>query len=62
MAMFSGLTQLDGVSRVSDSSSDDDDLDDDDEDDPLRSIADRIEGEGNAHEDEEQVCIWQRLR
>lgn len=49
------LEQLDGATRVSDSSSDEEEMDEEDDDDPLRTIADRISEEGNAVEDEDQV-------
>ncbi|VDO46506.1 unnamed protein product [Brugia timori] len=48
------LAQLDGASRVSDSSSEEE-MDEEDDDDPLRTIADRISEEGNAVDDEDQV-------
>ncbi|VDN04720.1 unnamed protein product [Thelazia callipaeda] len=48
------LLQVDGMTRVSDSSSEEE-MDEDDDDDPLRTIVDRISEEGNAVEDEEQV-------
>ncbi|EJW70340.1 hypothetical protein WUBG_18752, partial [Wuchereria bancrofti] len=47
------LAQLDGASRVSDSSSEEE-MDEEDDDDPLRTIADRISEEGNAVDDEDQ--------
>ncbi|VDK51145.1 unnamed protein product [Anisakis simplex] len=49
------LVQLDGASRISDSSSDEEDVDEDDDDDPLRRIADRIGDDGTANDDDEQV-------
>ncbi|MCP9259748.1 TFIIA-alpha and beta-like factor [Dirofilaria immitis] len=49
------LVQLDGATRVSDSSSEEEEMDEEDDDDPLRTIADRISEEGNAVEDEDQV-------
>ncbi|KAL3985245.1 Transcription factor IIA alpha/beta subunit family protein [Acanthocheilonema viteae] len=49
------LVQLDGATRVSDSSSEEEEMDEEDDDDPLRTIADRISDEGNAVEDEDQV-------
>uniref|UniRef100_A0A915PSY6 Uncharacterized protein n=1 Tax=Setaria digitata TaxID=48799 RepID=A0A915PSY6_9BILA len=49
------LMQLDGATRVSDSSSSEEEMDEEEDDDPLRTIADRISEEGNAVEDEDQV-------
>ncbi|VDK86869.1 unnamed protein product, partial [Litomosoides sigmodontis] len=49
------LVQLDGATRVSDSSSEEEEMDEEDDDDPLRTIADRISDDGNAVEDEDQV-------
>uniref|UniRef100_A0A8R1TX53 Uncharacterized protein n=1 Tax=Onchocerca volvulus TaxID=6282 RepID=A0A8R1TX53_ONCVO len=49
------LLQLDGATRVSDSSSEEEEMDEEDDDDPLRTIADRISEEGNTVEDEDQI-------
>ncbi|EFO17320.1 transcription factor IIA [Loa loa] len=52
---FKKFVQVDGATRVSDSSSEEEEMDEEDDDDPLRTIADRISDEGNAVEDEDQV-------
>lgn len=51
------IVQLDGANRISESSSDEEDLDEEEDDDPLRTIADHIDEDGNAVEDEEQVSV-----